>query len=198
LSAWRRNEALALDGAMKLGCTTAQLKWSLSASMAHEAERTTVRCEDGRAGGGAMEFAASTAALQLMECAPSTVRLETDLATSTSATINLSTRPQWRGDKGIARPRRRDNELSTRPRRRDNKLEHATSTGATIILSTRPQRRGDKGIARPRRRDNELSTRPRRRDNKLERDGATINATSAAGNENEVRVRGKMRARWTR
>jgi hypothetical protein len=82
LSAWRRNEALALDGAMKLECTTAQLKWSLSASMAHEAERTRVQCKDGRAGGGAMEFAASTAALQIMECAPSTVRLETDLATS--------------------------------------------------------------------------------------------------------------------
>ncbi len=35
---------------MKLERTTAQVKWSLSASTAHEAERTTVRCEDGRAG----------------------------------------------------------------------------------------------------------------------------------------------------
>jgi hypothetical protein len=50
LSAWRRNEAWALDGAMKLERTTSQLKWSLSVT-AHEAERTTVRCEDGRAGG---------------------------------------------------------------------------------------------------------------------------------------------------
>jgi hypothetical protein len=77
---------------MKLERTTAQLKWSLSASMAHEAERTTVRCEDGRAGGGAMEFAASTAALQLMECAPSTVQLE------------QISRPRWRDLKQISRP----------------------------------------------------------------------------------------------
>jgi hypothetical protein len=35
---------------MKLERTTSQLKWSLSVT-AHEAERTTVRCEDGRAGG---------------------------------------------------------------------------------------------------------------------------------------------------
>jgi hypothetical protein len=148
LSAWRRNEALALDGAMKLECTTAQLKWSLSALMAHEAERTTVRCEDGRAGGGAMEFAASTAALQLMECVPSTVRLETDRATSWHD-LKRSARPQRRDNGLSVQPRQRDNQLSTRPRRRDNKLEHATSTGVTINLSTRPQRRGDKGIARP-------------------------------------------------
>ena len=136
---------------MKLERTTAQLKWSLSASMAHEAERTPVRCEDGRAGGGAMEFAASTAALQLMECAPSKVRLETDLATSME------------------------------------RLE------TDLVTSWHELKRS----ARPRRRDNEWSTRPRRRDNKLERDGATINATSAAGNENEVRIRGKMRVCWT-
>jgi len=103
LSAWRRNEALALDGAMKLECTTAQLKWSLSASMVHEAERTTVRCEDGRAGGGAMEFVASTAALQLMECAPSTVRLETDLATS-MARLETDLATSWRDLKRSARP----------------------------------------------------------------------------------------------
>ena len=36
---------------MKLERTKAQVKWSLSASTAHEAERTTVRCKDGRAGG---------------------------------------------------------------------------------------------------------------------------------------------------
>ena len=35
---------------MKLERTTSQLKWSLSVT-AHEAKRTTVRCEDGRAGG---------------------------------------------------------------------------------------------------------------------------------------------------
>ena len=110
MSAWRRNEALALDGAMKLECTTAQLKWSLSASMAHEAERTTVRCEDGRAGGGAMEFAASTAALQLMECAPSTVRLETDLATS-MARLETDLATSWRDLKRSACPRRRDNRV---------------------------------------------------------------------------------------
>jgi hypothetical protein len=114
LSAWRRNEALALDGVMKLEFTTAQLKWSLSASMAHEAERTTVRCEDGRAGGGAMEFAALTAALQLMECAPLTVQLETDLATS-MARLETDLATSWRDVKRSVRPRRRNNELSARP-----------------------------------------------------------------------------------
>ena len=47
---------------MKLERTTAQVKWSLSASTAHEAERTTVRCD--ALAGGAMEFATPMAALQ--------------------------------------------------------------------------------------------------------------------------------------
>jgi len=47
---------------MKLERTTAQVKWSLSASTAHEAKHTTVRCD--ALAGGAMEFVTPTAALQ--------------------------------------------------------------------------------------------------------------------------------------
>jgi hypothetical protein len=72
--------------------------------------------------------------------------------------------------------------------------------------SARPRRRGlkeisrqwrdNKGIARPRRRKNELGATSNTRQS-TERDGATTNATLAASNENEVKVRGKMSARWT-
>ena len=88
---------------MKLERTTAQVKWSLSASTAHEAERTTVRCEDGHAGGRrngvrdpnggaaingvrALDGATWNRSRDLMarietERAPSMARLERDIAT---------------------------------------------------------------------------------------------------------------------